>query len=103
MKKIILLFSGILIVLIISMLFTFIKVSFFDCKYGQCFTRACIDTDKKCEANNSEGYYDCCIYDIQEKPFRDYLLNQMIFYGLISGSGVGIALGVFLIQRDSLK
>jgi len=103
MKKIILFFLGILIVVVISTIFSVIKVSFFDCKYGQCFEKVCVDTDKSCEANNSEGYYDCCIYDVQEKSFRDYLLGKIVFYGLICGGGLGIALGAFLMQKSKDK
>jgi hypothetical protein len=94
-------FTGIIVVVFLAIVITTFKVSFFDCKYGQCFVKECVDTDKLCEANNDQGYYDCCYYDTREIPFRDYLIKQIMFYGLICGSGLGIALGAFLADRGN--
>ena len=92
-------FSGIFIVVALVTMYTFIKVNFFDCKYGQCFVKQCIDMSKHCDQDN----YDCCIYDTREVPIRDYLIKQIIFYGVISGCGLGIFVGAIWAGRPKKK
>ncbi|MBI2123820.1 MAG: hypothetical protein HYU04_01105 [Candidatus Wildermuthbacteria bacterium] len=107
--KIVRFFSGILIVVFLAAVFTTIKVVFFDCKYGQCIVSECIEIDQKCEVDNYDPKTDqelrnCCSdYETRAIPLKDHLIKQIVFFSLLSGSGLGIALGAFLAVRSQKK
>ena len=106
-KQIIWFFTGILIVAFMGTVFATIKVIFFDCKYGQCIARECIEIDAECEEDNYDPHTgqtlrDCCSeYKNRIIPLRQYLIRQIGIYGLLTGSGLGIALGVFLAGKHA--
>ena len=105
-SKIIRFLSGVLIAVFIGVTFATIKVVFFDChRDGKCIVRECIEVNEKCEQNNydpktGEALSDCCSdYETKSVFLRDRLLEQVKFYGLVAGCGLGIFIGGIFVER----
>lgn len=91
---------GLLAFALLGTVIAMVKVSLFDCKYGVCFSRVCVDTDKECEGNNINGEYDCCFYDTRKTPFNDYLFDQIKFFSLSLSLGLGIFLSALWVEKS---
>jgi hypothetical protein len=99
-----LLSGGILAVVII------VGGSYLDnCRYGSCYVRECKEYDPKVEVaienyyNSRTGQYDnasnpCVEYGASYIPTKDFLLSQVLLWGFVGASGVGIFFGIMFIS-----
>lgn len=105
--KIVRFFAGMIIAAFLGASGAAIKVIFSDCKYGQCVVSECVEIDTRCEENNydpktGQELRNCCSeYATKTTSLKDRLIKEMALWGMISGLGLGIFVGILLAGRKN--